>query len=107
MPRPTTYFLAIRDHGALGWDTLQLAMTQADMQAEIVESFRDGIPADLTTCQVWLVTPGNAPIDVTEEVLAEIGRDLSARFDAEIYPDEFLAWADSDIQDAALMECAA
>jgi hypothetical protein len=107
MTAPHTYFLAMRDYGALGWDTLQLATTHADMQAEIVESFRDGIPAGLTTCQVWHVTPDCEPLDVTEEVLAAIGRDLSARFDAEIYPDEFMAWADSDIQDAATMGRAA
>lgn len=107
MTAPQTYFLAMRDYGALGWDTLRLATTQAEMQAEIVESFRDGIPADLTTCRVWHFTPSSEPQDVTEEVLAEIGRDLSARFDAEIYPDEFMDWADSDIQDAAIMGCAA
>ena len=102
MPHPP-YFVAMRDYGAHGWDTLPLAATPDALHDVLTDSFDgyDGMPADLTTCQVWHFTADSAPRDVTEDVLTKIGKTLSARMDAADFPDAFLSWADSDVQDAA------
>lgn len=99
----TPYFIAMRDHGAHGWDTLPLAATPDDIHNVLTESFDgwDGMPADLTTCQVWHFTADCPPRDVTEDVLTAIGKTLSARMDALDFPPAFISWADSDVQDAA------
>lgn len=103
MTAPTTNFIAMRDYGVHGWETLPMAATAAEIHDVLTTSFDgdDAMPADLTTCQVWHFTPDCPPRDVTEDVLTAIGRVLSERFAAEDYPDAFLIWADSDIQDAA------
>lgn len=98
----TPYFIAMRDYGEFGWETLPLAETADEIHNVMTDSFfGDTMAADLTTVQVWHFTSDCPPRDVTEDVLTALGRVLSDRFAAEDYPDAFLTWADSDIQDAA------
>jgi hypothetical protein len=108
-PYPTTYYLVHRwwpalyigdtaEWGAIGRGIYE---DRRDAQDAIVESFRDEMnPADLTTVNVRLFNDAGWR-DVTEDILTAIGARLSVDTDAADFPDAFLAWADSDIQDAA------
>ena len=81
-----------------------VAQSQADAEEQIAEWFAlhddEGLAADLTTVMVWLNNDAGWR-DVTEDALRNIGAAMSALHDADDFPDAFLRWADSDIQDAA------
>jgi hypothetical protein len=79
-----------------------VAHSQADAEEQIAEWFAlhddEGLVADLTTVMVWLNNDAGWR-DATEDALINIGAAMSALHDADDFPDAFLRWADSDIQD--------
>jgi hypothetical protein len=102
MTIPTTYYLAARDFGHFGFDAIGTADSHDAAVDLITESFRDdAMPADLTTVQVWHITPDAAPRDVTDDLLTAVGAWLSARHLVDTFPAPFLNWADFDIMEKA------
>ena len=97
MPIPTTYYLAARDFGHFGFDAIGTADTRDAAIDLLTESFRDDtMPADLTTVQVWHITPDCPPRDVTEDLLTAVGAWLSGRHTVETFPAPFEAWINFD-----------
>lgn len=107
MTKPTDYHIALVLWPDGDWTQVsERPLDRNDMHVALISHFDGDLPADLTTCQVWHFAHGILPRDVTEDILTEIGAHLSATSTAEDYPDAWLDWADSDIQDG-LAEMAA
>lgn len=103
-PYPTDFYTIDRWFGAGidAWGTLSDGPVEdrRDVLGRIIDSFDDGVPADLTTLRVMHFTADFAPRDVTEDILMDIGVMLSElhRAEPESYPDAFDAWADTEMQ---------